>query len=66
MGLYMGASVQKTDVTCLHGCHRCGILWQQKTWRQRKMYSFKPNYVFSSLRLCQLGSIFLALPSKEP
>lgn len=65
MGLYMGASVQKTDVTCLHGYHRCGVLWQKKTWRQRMMYSFISNYMFSSLRLCQLGNIFLALPSKE-
>jgi len=66
VGDIMGASVQKTDVTCLHSCHRCGVLWQKKTRKQRKMYSFKPNYMFSSLSLCQLGSIFLALPSKEP
>lgn len=65
MGLYRSASVQKRDVTCSHGYHRCGVLWQKKTRRQRKMYSFKPNYMFSSLRLCQLGNIFLALPSKE-
>lgn len=61
----MGASVQKMDITCLHGYRRCVVFWQKRTWRQRKMYSFTPNYTFSSLRLCQLGSIFLALPSKE-